>query len=85
MLSLLLLICMSGISSTSFKLWPGMLKWSGTESSSWFMIPRLCSPKRSLSDRQVCPIYWEGSDGSWLIQRLQLIMYMRFLEEQEML
>ena len=46
----------------------------GTDSSVLFCIPRLCSPKRSLRVRPVCPIYCEGRVVSVFKHRLQLIM-----------
>ena len=52
----------------------GVLKWIGTDSSVLFCIPRLCSQKRSLRVRPVCPTYCEGRVVSVFKHRLQLIM-----------
>ena len=52
----------------------GRLKWIETDLSVLFYIPRLCSPKRSLRVRPVCPMYCEGRVVSIFKHRLQLIM-----------
>ena len=44
------------------------------DSSVLFCIPRLCSPKRSLRVRPLCPMYCEGRVVSVFKHRLQLIM-----------
>ena len=40
----------------------------------FFCIPRLCSPKRSLRVRPVCPMYCEGKVVSFFKHHLQLLM-----------
>ena len=67
----------------SLRVWWGRLKWIGTDSSVLFCIPRLCSPKRSLRVRPVCPMYCEGRVVSVFKHRLQLIMQIKLSEEQE--